>query len=47
MIFSLIGRYLEFWARVRPGEASADRARVGAEFVRLGRPPAQTPATSR
>ena len=47
MILELVGRVLELSARVRPGDAGNDRARVGAELCRLERPVAQPPASSR
>jgi len=47
MILGLLGRALEASARLHPGTAGDDRAKVGAELRRLERPPAQPRATSR
>lgn len=47
MIVGLVGRLFRLAARLRPGEASDDLARVGAELERLERRRRQRSRTSR
>jgi hypothetical protein len=47
MIVGIVGRLFRIAARLRPGPAAADLARVGQELVRLERRRAQVATTSR
>jgi hypothetical protein len=47
VIVALVGRLFRALARLRLTEGSEDLDHVGAELLRLGRPPAHRPESSR